>query len=900
MNEPIYNIRKPPSELSANRKDFLFNDYSPISHDEIKILKEKYSSSFFTQKDIDHSKYLMNSTYQTLKEDSHKKELHTQPYASYMKNTSNRIENRFIDRQGANLCLKPQSSFNGRILNNNISYYSNLKNNSKEIKKVKSQFITEANISSNLPNRDNTNSNLPNYNFYQRLYSKKQSPNKSPITFLVKQVLYEDCNFNLNNKKHYQKIDTSKKIVTSDKKVTNKRIKSGENNFYSKKVDNINKRKNNNLKIETNINKRYIENRLIEEKYKNINKSENFKTYDEHCVSVNYFNNSEIRDIELFSQNNFFHEIGNKNSKNKKSLIENKENLENIKNNKDINVTFKSQKREKEKKKTEILSKRNINLRSNNIPYKLSTTYIIYQKGFQILSKIINNRIIKFWKCLKYIMWRQKSYSYYHFSKGGKIITYNPQKISTSANIESPICNTLDNTQNKSKEHITSNKKVLVCNTSRNKRKYQSNYQQKKSRQILKENEKLHNINTMVNNDNQKLLKKMKNTKGQNVEILQNESRKNILFLENKKLKSILKRLYAKYFVKKKIYANNHLLNKALYSFNKKAILLSEKKRKITLLYNLVKNKEKCIKEILRKYFYKFYMNTKIIFYKKNFSKKIEPKNSIKEKLTKIFYKKEKNILLILKKYFDKFYYNTLLQRINNKNNFCITKNSSLFITNNNNINSDKSFSDIIEKRKRKLKLIIGKIIKENKIILKSIIKQWGIRTKIINMKTMLVKEEIIKNKINTIDAIIKNRIDNNISNKNKNTNLRQDNLIKGIEKLNDIFKSKSNNDNDIGNNNSNINENIIKKEEAINNNLIGKENLIYKLYGERLKYKCKDDWIIEEKEEEQTEENGESTSIKNTSEQIEDNLNIISDSNDIKSNEYNNEREKVYFHKNN
>ena len=894
MNDPIYNVSRPPSEFCANRKDCLFNDYLPTNHDEIKIMKEKYSTSFFSQKDIEQSKYLINTTYQTLKQNNQKKDLHTQPYVSYMKNTSNRIENKYVDRNGTNANLKPQSSFNGRVLNNNISYYNNLKDNSKEIKKVKSQFITEANVSHNNPNMDNTNSNLLNYNFYQRIYSNKQSPNKSPITFLVKPVLYEDSNLNLNNRRDHPRIETSNKVVFSEKKVNDKRMKSGEKKFYAKKMDNVIRKRNNNLKIEINENKRYIENRLIEEKYKNINKSGNFPTYDDHCVSLNYFNNSEIKDIDIFFQNNFFHEIGNKNSKNKNCLNENKKNYENIQNKIGINITFKSQK-EKEKKKTDILSKKNINLRTKNIPYKLPNSYLIYQKGFKILFKIINNRLNKFWKSLKNILWRQKSYSYYHFSKAGKIITYNPQKISASINVESPICNTLDNAQNKSKEHISSNKKVLECNTSRNKRKYQTNYQQMKFRQILKENEQLHNINTMVNNDNQKLLRKMKNMKGQNSEIMQSESLKNILYLENKKLKLKLKRLYAKYFVEKKIYANTHLLNKALYIFNKNSILISEKKRKITLLYNLVKNKENCIKQILRKFLYKFYMNTRNIFYKKNISTKMEQKYSIiKEKLVKIIYRKKKDILLTLKKYLDKFYYNAMIQRPN-KNIFSITKTSNLFITNNNNFNSDKSLGDIVEKRKRKLKLIIKRITNENKIILKGIIKQWILRTKLINMKIILVKEENIKNKINTIDAILKNKIDNSASIKNKNNNLKQDNLIKGIKKLNDIFKSKSNNNND----NSNI-EITIKKEESINNNVVGKEKLIYKIYGEHLKYKYNDDWIIEEKEEEQTEENGESTSIKNASEQIEDNMNIISDSNDIKSNEYNNEREKVYFHKNN
>ena len=898
MNVPIYNVRKPPSEFCANREECLFNDYLPTNYDEVKLMKEKYSSSFFNQKDIDQSKYLIKSNYQTLKEDNHKKDLHTQPYVSYMKNTSKNIENKYINRQGTNASLKPQSSFNGRLLNNNISYYNNLKSGSKEIKKVKSHFITEANIFSNEPNmgntKDNSNSNLINYNFYQRIYSKKQSPNKSPITFLVKPVLYEDSNLNLNNMRDHPRIDTSKKVFASENKVNDKRMKSGEKKFYAKKKDNVTRKRNNNLKIEITENRRYIENRLIEEKYKNINKSDNFQTYDDHFISMNYFNNSEIRDIDFFFQNNFFHEIGNKNSKNKHILIERQDNYENIHSKKGINVIFKSKKKEREKKKTDILSKKSIKLCSNNIQYKIPSLYLIYQKGFNILFKIIKNRLNIFWKSLKYIIWRQKSYSYYHFSKAGKTITYNPQKITSSINTESPICNTLDNEQNKSKENISSNKKVVECNTSRNKRKYQTNYQKMKFTKILKENDQLHNINTMANNDNEKLLKKMKNMKGQNAQIMQSESRKNILFLENKKLKLKLKRLHTKYFVKKKIYANTQLLNKALYTLNKNSILISEKKRKITLLHNLVKFKENCIKQILKKYFYKFYMNTRILFYKTNFPKKEEQNYSIKEKLIKIIYRKEKDILLIIKKYLDIFYYNTMIQRPN-KINFSITKNNNLFINNNYNLNIDKSFGDIIEKRKRKLKLIIKRIINKNKIILRSIIKQWILRTKLINMKMMFVKEENTKNKLNTLDAIIKNKIDNSASIKTKNNNLIQNNLIKGIEKLNYIFKSKSNNDN----NNNNIIETIIKKEKVSNNNLFGKEKLINKIYGEHLKYKNHDDWIIEEKEEEQTEENGESTSIKNASEQIDDNLNIASDSNDIKSNEYINEREKIYFHKN-
>ena len=160
-------------------------------------------------------------------------------------------------------------------------------------------------------------------------------------------------------------------------------------------------------------------------------------------------------------------------------------------------------------------------------------------------------------------------------------------------------------------------------------------------------------------------------------------------------------------------------------------------------------------------------------------------------------------------------------------------------------------------------------------------------------MKIMIDKEENIKNKIDYNDNLNINKININNSNDNKelinNNNLRKDNLIKGISKLSNIFKVFLNNKNvenkNIGNNN--------------NNNESGKKKIIYKKYAEKLKYKCNDNWIIEEKEEEQTDENGESTSIKNDTGHIEDNINIASDSNDNKSyTESNNEKEKQYIQK--
>ena len=158
------------------------------------------------------------------------------------------------------------------------------------------------------------------------------------------------------------------------------------------------------------------------------------------------------------------------------------------------------------------------------------------------------------------------------------------------------------------------------------------------------------------------------------------------------------------------------------------------------------------------------------------------------QKLYQLFYQKEKYNALIMKKYFDKFRFNTQL------------KNRALSKTN-----------DYI-KRNRKLKLIIINIINHNNIIIKNILKQWFLRTKMI---------KLIPN--------------NQISNENKNI-IQKEDLIKGINKLNDIFNIYQNKDKE-------ENEENINKE---------KENSINKLYND--KYLI--DSIIEEKEEEdQTEE---------------------------------------------
>ena len=331
----------------------------------------------------------------------------------------------------------------------------------------------------------------------------------------------------------------------------------------------------------------------------------------------------------------------------------------------------------------------------------------------------------------------------------------------------------------------------------------------------------------------------------------------------------------------------NNILKDALHKFSKNVILLNEKNVRQNSLYKIISIIKNYKSTILRKYLFKLYYNAKITFYEENENiYKTKQKNLIiKEMLIKFFYKKEKKELSKIKKCFNKLYLHSILKKeIDKKSN--IIENGNINI----NINNIKYE---FKNRKKKLNLIVKKAINYNNIILRNIIKQWVLRTKLINLKIMIVKEENIKKMINPIENLLKNKKNKNENKLIINNDLKKDNLIEGIKKLNNIFKSytkrnKSENENGIKNNLNNEDKNMNSIINNNNSNTIKRDDLIYKTYGEKLKYKFNDNWIIEEKEEE---ENGENASFKNDNEQkIENSLNNINDYNNRSIIENNNE----------
>ena len=277
---------------------------------------------------------------------------------------------------------------------------------------------------------------------------------------------------------------------------------------------------------------------------------------------------------------------------------------------------------------------------------------------------------------------------------------------------------------------------------------------------------------------------------------------------ENMKLKINMRKIYIKYLLEKQNQNYNDSLRRALYKFNKNRIIINNiENRKHYLLKKLIQSKDKTITFLLRRTFIKFNFKCKLLTkQRKTYCFKNFQDDFLKmQKLSYLIYQKEKYNILLLQKYFNNFRINTILKQLN----------------------------IIDDKRKRKLKLIISKITNYNNNIIKSILKQWLLRSKIIKFRISDKGRKKYKEK-----NIIKN-----------------ENLIKGLNKLNNIFKAYTKN------NDKNDEEKIIKKN-IINENdkmkIKGKKYIIQPNTNEKQNYLKKlfldkycTDYILEEKDEE-------------------------------------------------
>ena len=812
MNTP--NRRKYQTKYYRNKnEDYSLKNNSYISIHQKQLIKKKVLPTLnFNEQVNDHNSYLIVPAYQTLKAQNYIKNFNYQPSYNFIDNKSNnQFEEKYFSNNNGAMSVKSLSTINQKLLNKYKKIDLKIKSFENSNRLYTDNIIEKLNSSSS------TNSNA-----YKGVYNTIHSPRRSRETYLIKQVMDKDS-FTILNSHNYS---NNKNLFDNFQNNKVKKIKYNNNveNFIKK----LNNSKRNKSTFEKIMNSIYCpDKKIINAKSYKCIKNDKILKLIKNSKEINKLKGEYFKKIDINSYPYYDKLIkyeGNQNlTKNmnhslKSNVIENLDNS---------NIIF-------------FKKMKNINLNSI-ITSNISHTNLFFQKAIGILIKVIKNRIYNYFLSIKYILYKEKNFSNYN--------NY-IRKIKNYKNISRQNCqitkkNTFD---------IAMNNNKLINHKEHNAKLIRNNISQKKGleikyKELLNENLKLQNYNNILKNEKKEIIKQLLILKEENKKFRKN-SEINYLINENIKLSNKLKYLYMKNLINIKDKHHIEKLKQNFHIFQRKTYCIYEKdeKRK-NILRHIINKKEYIAKNILRKFFCEFYVKSKI---QKNF---FQRERLIK--LMDILHKKENNILLQKKKYFDKFYYS--VKKAQEK----LLEKAAIFT----------------ERRQNKLNAIINKTMKKINSIteIKSILKQWVLRTKIINMKIMLVKEENNKNIIKPIENLIKSKeIKNIIIN-----NCKKDNLIKGIKKLNSIFTSyesvnKSNNENENKNNSNNELNNLNQKiDNNINkNDLNKKENLIYKIYHDKLLYKS-NDWIIEEKEEEQTGDNGESISFKNDNDQI-INYNII------------------------
>ena len=180
--------------------------------------------------------------YQTLKAENYIENFNYQPSINIIGNKPNKLENKFLSRQNTEISLKPQSSFNGRLVNKYGHISTNIINENYQNKKINSknvnhQFYSENSLTYNINNFINNNkTTISNNNAYKSTYSNRCHTFKSPENYLVKKKMYDETFTKINCSSK-----NSIKKVTIIKNKSNERNKKGivENkNHFEKKINN--------------------------------------------------------------------------------------------------------------------------------------------------------------------------------------------------------------------------------------------------------------------------------------------------------------------------------------------------------------------------------------------------------------------------------------------------------------------------------------------------------------------------------------------------------------------------------------------------------------------------------------------------------------------------------------
>ena len=631
---------------------------------------------------------------------------------------------------------------------------------SKETTRNKINMINEIkekqNKTSLIKQRVNFNDkNIIKDNEYQYNNSNNKNSNYKKIKYSNINRCFTENNYNFSNNKiiipiyqgifDYYKLNKVKSNSNTNSSIKNKKRKIADH-ILNKKV----------------LNK--INNQIYKDK-KSLSKDKSNKSGKNSRLKIKYINEKsgqKINEKEKISRAINSRLKNNFNNNNSISIYSDKIETKNKTMNKSINISSKN---------LNILNniKNSFRYKNNNqgicVSHSSNISFISFG-GIDILNKLFKKRRLKTWKILKYKMLKIKYNKIFNM----QTISYNDIQIKNNL-FKNQILNDLN----------IKNKNILIT----------TNHVNHSDKNIF-----IPQLDEFLD---------LPKVKKRNQKILKNKKNDNTNF-ENQTIKLKLKYIYIKYLIEKKKNIIKAKLRKALYNINKNNFIINNKEiRKKYLLKKFIQIKEQNNNFLLRKSFIKFYFICKL-------SKQQKKSNSFKDLpddyillrlLSRIFYQKEKDNFLLLKKYFDKFRLNTKLI---------------------------ENFMKEEEKRNRILKLIITKNINHNNIIIKSILKQWFLRSKIIKFAKLNIFNEIKEEK-----KIIK-----------------KENLIKGIKKLNSIFKTDKekhitkNNEKNYNNEIINTNDKIIINNNDSKSKISDKKDSLQKIYRDKYCTDC----IIEEKEE--------------------------------------------------
>ena len=442
---------------------------------------------------------------------------------------------------------------------------------------------------------------------------------------------------------------------------------------------------------------------------------------------------------------------------------------------------------------------------------------------------------------------------------------FNIIKTNNSKELEKKHKEELDNVNNKIIKLIKENN-ILKNINQKNK------INETKYKELSLENKKKENIINIITSDNQNLAKKLKNLKDNKINQLEVQTPIKINLLQNNN--KIFRNYYLLFLIKKKDIKYKNIL-RIYFSKYKNTIKTLNYEKKINYyikekyLNNLIIIIQKHFHSIIfQKFFYKLYYTYK--FQKKLVENRITKKHEkLKHLLTKKIFKEN---FIDLKKNFNEFYIKGILSKniqnntqnkkneilknlkkiilaINQRNNLLNSlqyKNYFIKWTLVTRILSMKAVTDEKKRKKRQKQRTKRKIEKnksEKKFLLSSSISQT-INLDKNSINTNIFRANKKKEKEKDIANYLEHTVTTDFSLAETNNDIKIDKIIKGTEKLNDLFlkaaifyKIFGNKNNVIDNKNNNLNlkdNNLSNKDNnSINNNNKDKKEIKVRLDNE-------------------------------------------------------------------